>query len=281
MDGSATWAELRRLCTQHAVRRALDEKRIIRARRGLYVLPELPAARSVAARAGGVVSHLSAAVEHGLAVLVQPAEVHVTVPSSSKPPSMPGVRWHYTDVDACDVRRRTTTVLRSVLDCAATLPFAEALAVADSSLREGFVRREDLLDAAAARHGPGRRAVLRVAAAADGDAANPFESALRATILDAGVTGFVPQQAVTVQGPRGSAVVVHVDLGDPYRKIAIEADSFAHHGGRAALRDDCRRYDELVRAGWLVLRFAWEHVVLDARWVAEVVREICAARDAA
>src|SRR3954470_14163383 len=88
---------------------------------------------------------------------------------------------------------------------------------------------------------------------ADGEAANPFESALRAAVLKAGVTGFRPQQRVAL-----ATRVVHVDLGDPERRIALEADSFAHHGSRAALRDDCHRYDELVRAGWTVLRFAWK-----------------------
>jgi hypothetical protein len=254
----------------------LDEKRILRARRGLYVLPELPPARAVAAAVGGVVSHLSAAVEHGLPVLVEPARIHVTLAPSSKPPSAPQVTYHDGRLPVSDVRRLTTTVVRRVLDCAATQPFAEALAVADSALREGFVRREDLLAAAGERRGPGRRAVLRVAEAADGDAANPFESALRAAVLDAGVRGFVPQLAVTVNGPGGRSATVHVDLGDQSRRIALEADSFAHHGGREALRDDCRRYDELVRAGWLVLRFAWEHVLLDPAWVAEVVRDTCA-----
>ena len=110
----------------------------------------------------------------------------------------------------------------------------------------------------------------RVAGQAHGDAANPFESALRAAVLDAGVSGFRPQARIVLDG-----VVRFVDLGDDRRRIAIEADSFAHHGSRAALRNDCRRYDELVRAGWTVLRFAWEHVVFEPAWVGAVVRDTC------
>jgi very-short-patch-repair endonuclease len=72
---------------------------------------------------------------------------------------------------------------------------------------------------------------------------------------------------------------VRVDLGDRRRRIALEADSFEYHGTRRALRDDCRRYDELARAGWTVLRFAWEHVVGDPRWVASVVTDVCASVD--
>jgi very-short-patch-repair endonuclease len=114
-----------------------------------------------------------------------------------------------------------------------------------------------------------------VAADADGDAANPFESALRAVLLDADIAGFTPQQPV----PLLSGVRVYVDLGDRRRRIALEADSFEYHGTRRALRDDCRRYDELVRTGWTVLRFAWEHVIGDPRWVATVVTDVCTSVD--
>jgi very-short-patch-repair endonuclease len=118
--------------------------------------------------------------------------------------------------------------------------------------------------------------VRRVAREADGDAANPFESALRAAVLDAGITGFRPQQRIFI----GTTTRL-VDLGDERRRIALEADSFEHHGSRAALRNDCRRYDELVRGGWTVLRFAWEHVVFEPEWVGAVVKDTCERRDRA
>jgi very-short-patch-repair endonuclease len=73
---------------------------------------------------------------------------------------------------------------------------------------------------------------------------------------------------------------IRVDLGDGRRRIALEADSFAHHGHRSALRSDCRRYDELVRAGWAVLRFSWEDVMFHEAWVAAVVADVCVLRAA-
>ncbi len=71
--------------------------------------------------------------------------------------------------------------------------------------------------------------------------------------------------------------MVHVDLGDPERRIVIEADSFAHLRGRADLARDCRRYDELVADSWRLLRFAWEHVMFERDWVGRIVREVCLA----
>lgn len=274
-DGGASWKELRGRCTQHELRRALAKGEVVRVGRGRYALPDQNPARETASAAGGVLSHLSAAVELGLGVLRRPEVVHVTVPRSAHRDPPPGVVLHRSDLLPGERTRRSTTVLRTVLDCAATLPFDEALAVADSALNQGRIRPETLVAAAREYRGRGAGRLRRVIAHADGDADNPFESATRAALLGAGITGFTPQQAVLLV----SGSTRHVDLGDRRRRIAIEADSFEHHGTRRALRDDCRRYDELVRAGWVVLRFAWEHVVGDPGWVTAVVADVCAAAD--
>ena len=61
--------------------------------------------------------------------------------------------------------------------------------------------------------------------------------------------------------------MVRPDLVDARLKIALEADSFEHHGSRKALVLDCVRYDNLVADGWTVLRFAWEQVMYEPAWV--------------
>ena len=88
-------------------------------------------------------------------------------------------------------------------------------------------------------------------------------------MIDAGIDGFRPQ--VVIDTPGGQ---FRVDLADEQRRIVIEADSFSWHGDRAALDRDCRRYDELVRAGWTVLRFSWEQVMFDGAWLVAVVRDV-------
>ena len=271
MDGRATWAELTALCTRHALRQALDKDQIVHLGRGLYALPDLAPDREAAARAGGVLSHLSAARHLGLPVLTLPDAVHVTVPRSAHRRPVDGVLVHRSDLAPGDATRISTTPLRTTLDCAAALPFADALTVADGAAREGLVRPEELLAAGQERRGPGARAVRRVAAEANGDAANPFESALRAAVLTAGVTGFQPQLRIAIQG-----TVRFVDLGDERRRIALEADSFAHHGSRAACperlptvrRARARRLDRPAAS-------RWEDVVFEPAWVAAVVRDTC------
>ena len=151
--------------------------------------------------------------------------------------------------------------------CGRRLPFDEALAIADSALRDGFPR-QSLLDLSAAARGPGSARLRRVAALADGRAANPFESVLRALSLE--VPGLEVEPQVHIRGDLDLSA--RSDLVDRRLRVVLEADSFEWHGDRAALRRDARRYDRLVANGWLVLRFAWEDVMHDQDWVRAVMR---------
>ncbi len=272
--GTATWARLRRELPRRAIETAVDGARLVRVTRGVYALPTAAPGLLAAIRLGGVASHESAASLWSLEALAAREVVHVTVPRRRRvEPVLPPVRLHWADLDESERRGLVTSPERTVVDCARTLPFAEALAITDSALRRGLVEPVLLARAVAVCRSPGVGAARRVVAAGDPRAANPFESGLRAITLEAGLPDFQPQVPVRTEGLRGV-----VDLGDPLRRIALEADSFEWHGGRAALDRDCRRYDELVRAGWLVLRFSWEQVMFDRSWVADVVRDAVALR---
>ncbi len=273
--GTATWARLRAELPRRGIERAVRAGLVTRVARGTFVLPgatELAAALAV----GGVVSHESAAALWSLETLAEPSTVHVTVPAAGHAPRRRGVRVHWADLRPDEVDGRVTGPLRTVLDCARTLPFADALAVADSALRRGVVTPGELVSGADDLRGWGVVHARRVAVAADGQAANPFESCLRAVVLEAGVRGFVPQLPVLVEGRQA-----YLDLADRNRRIALEADSFAFHGARSALDRDCRRYDELVRSGWLVLKFSWEQVMFDRAWVGQVLHDTVALRPSA
>jgi very-short-patch-repair endonuclease len=266
--GTITYRELRAHGSRRAIEQAVAEGALVRVARGRYTLPATPSALSRAHALNGVVSHESAAQLWFLETLHPPGIQHVTVRAGSDVRGPRGTRLHWTDLEEHERSGLVTTPLRTVIDCARTLPFADGLAVADSALRRREVSRSDLVAAARAVRGRGSVAARRVAGLADGRAANPFESALRATVLDLGLHGFTPQAPFRTPRLRG-----FVDLGDQERKVALEADSFAFHGARDALDRDCRRYDELVRSGWVVLRFSWEQVMYDAGWVASTVEE--------
>nr|WP_238355187.1 DUF559 domain-containing protein [Kribbella sandramycini] len=262
---------MRSVVSARSIRGALADGRIRRIAKGVYALPPLPDPLAAARAQGGVVSHLSAALLHGFAILDRPDRPHITIPRIRHRHLSPiPCELHWADDVPSD--GWCTTKLRTVLDCARTLPFDAGLTVADSALRLGAVDRSQLLVAAAGLSGPGCRAARRVAAAADGRAESPLESVLRAILIEAGIDGFEPQVVVRDESFSG-----RIDLGHPGLRIALEADGFEFHGTRSALTRDCRRHVALTIRGWRLLRFSWEDVMFDRGWVVSAVRSASAA----
>ncbi|MBE7325656.1 hypothetical protein IEQ44_13470 [Nocardioides sp. Y6] len=254
LGGIATYQEILGPCTRKQLRHAVAQGQVIHARRDRYALVDTEATRLTAARAGGVLSHLSAAAWWGWKVKHPPLRTTVTIgPHGHRPGGEVDVRW--SQLADAEVHRHVSRPVRTVLDCARALPFDEALAVADSALRSGLVAPHELQVAAATLPRTGRTRALRVVEAADARAANPFESVVRAVALD------VPGLRVEPQGKVPG--VGRVDLLDESLGLAVEADSFEHHGTLAGLRRDVRRYTELTRRGLTVIRFLWEEAMFD------------------
>jgi len=230
--------------------------------RGRYALPNVEGAIVAAHRLGGVLCRESAALHHGWAVKTVPAEPHVSVPRGRRftTEQTTGVRLHRDDLHADDVVGIATSKEFTLTQCLRTLPWDAALTVADSVLRAGEFSL--LSRVAASARGPGSPQVRRAASQARAQAANPFESVLRAIALEVDGLSVRPQIAIRRVRP---------DLVDEDLRIVLEADSFAWHGNRAALRRDARRYNLLVVDGWLVLRFAWEDVMFEQDYVRSVL----------
>jgi very-short-patch-repair endonuclease len=270
LGGVAGFRELEQLVSRHEITKACRDGQILRLRRNVYTTPALDEARAAAAQVNGVVSHLSAAIAHGWKVKVPPRQPMVTVRRNAHPKDTTGIELTYADWTADDVVNGTTGRVRTVIDCARALPFDQALAVADSALRSGKVTREQLEKAAQASPRTGRSRVLRVVREASPRAANPFESVLRAIALD------VPGLVVVPQGEVG--LVGHADLIDERLRIAIEADSYEFHSLPEAFRYDVRRYTDMVRLGWVVVRFVWEDVMQKPEYVRGVLADVVAWR---
>jgi very-short-patch-repair endonuclease len=268
LGGVSTWRELRIVHPARLVRRAATAGTVVRATRGRYVLPSAAEHLALAQSRSAVLSHLSAAVHHGWKVKTVPDTAWITVPRNRKlrGPQRDGVTAHWSTLLRADHREGVTTPLRTVIDCARALPFDEALAVADSALRCRDVSRDELSEAARSSAGPGVRQIRRVAAHADGRAANPFESVLRALCLEEGFH-LTPQLEVSASG-----LFAVVDLGSEELRLAVEADGFEHHGTRQGLRKDCRRHTEMAVFDWSSLRFAFEDVMFEQPWVRWALR---------
>lgn len=270
LGGIGDRVALVRLCSRRAVEAAVADGSLVRLGRSRYALPAADEARVAAARVNGVVSHLSAALTHGWKVKAPPGQPHVTVRRTQGRvcSDTAVVRWG--EISPAELAAGVTTPLRTVVECARALSFDEALAVADSALRSGKVRRAELLVAARAAPRTGRSSAIRVAEAASAKAANPFESVLRAIALE--VPGLTPVPQGEVAG------IGHADLVDKTLRIAVEADSFEFHAEPEAFRYDVRRYTAMVRQGWLVVRFVWEDVMHRPEYVAAALADVVGQR---
>jgi very-short-patch-repair endonuclease len=271
--GWATSGELVRATSRRALAAAVRCGDVTRLTRGIYGIPGLAADLAAAIAHDGVISHTSAAAGWRLPLLVSPPKPHITLPMNRNARSGPPAVLHWGAVASADRSRRRTSLLRTVLDCARILPFGEALAVADAALARGRMTPEELQAAAIALRGPGRPNAVQVAAAASGCSESFLESMLRSLLVSAGIDGFEPQVLVDLGGLR-----VRVDLGHRWARVALEAEGYEFHGSAGDFAADCRRYDDLVAAGWLVLRFTYQQVLGDPEWVVATIRSAVAQR---
>ncbi|MCY7397201.1 MAG: hypothetical protein LH468_13820 [Nocardioides sp.] len=271
LGGVARYGTLVRLVERIELEAAVVSGSVMRDGRGIYSLPNTDVAVRVAARLGGVVSMTSAAISHGWGVRTVPDKPHVTVGrgrSLGNRTKLAHVHW--TDLEDHEVENGVTTHKVTLRQCLRALPEDEALAVADSALRESGCHQL-LLQVADEARGPGSPRMRRLADAASELAANPFESITRSICHS--VPGLQVKPQVTV---RDGAFSARADLVDQRLRIVCEADSFAWHGSRTALASDCRRYNRMVVGGWLVLRFSYEDVMFHPDEVREVLAGVVA-----
>lgn len=86
-------------------------------------------------------------------------------------------------------------------------------------------------------------------------------------LKSAELVGWIANYRVTVGARHYELDVVFPDL-----RIALEVDGYAYHSSRDQFVQDKRRQNDLITAGWLVLRFSWrdlteqpERVIADVR----------------
>jgi very-short-patch-repair endonuclease len=276
LGGVASRGVLIRATSRKEFRRSVDAGEIVRDAHGRYALPVADEALRAANRLSGVVSHRSAALHWGWEIKTVPNQPDVTVRRKRHlaKGQADGVELHWADLRPDDVTGMATSIERTLVDCMRSLPFDEALAIADSALRHRDITKARLVELADALSGPGARQARRVAREATRLAANPFESVLRAIGLIVQGLHLTPQVVIADHEGRGRA-----DLVDRERRLVVEAESHSFHSRRGALRRDCRRYTKLVLLDWRVLRFAWEDVMFHQDYVRECLEAAVGSAD--
>jgi hypothetical protein len=235
MDQGYNWVDLRRL------QRDGD---LVRVRRGAYTLGDktgefveerhrrLILATAPQVQDGAIFSHGSAAVLHGLPVWSGAvARVHVTRNRRGKGIKRAVVHVHGAPLQPSEIvlidNLPVTSLARTVLDVARTLPSTQAVAAGDRALALGLAREE--LDAGllAMERWPGIRAARRVVEFLDGRSESAGESMSRVRLMEEGLPRPEPQQETF--GPDGR-LVARVDFGWKEHKTVGEFDGKIKYG---------------------------------------------------
>ncbi len=221
--------------------------------------------RSVGTGSRSVGSHGSAARVYGLG-LVGPGPTPLT--EITRAPGGrgsrtggPGVRVHAAALPADHVVSYRgvllTSVPRTVIDLARTLPFAEGVAVADSALHAGLTSKSAL--AAVIADCPRWRGLQRardVTAFSDARSESVLESLSRAVFHQAGL----PPPDLQVWVGDDEEVIGRVDfLWRRYRTIG-EADGALKYQNPARARAQLERDARLRAAGYEVVHFTWPEI---------------------
>jgi hypothetical protein len=214
-----------------------------------------------------VVSHGSAAVLHGLPTWTEAtARVHVTRNRHGGARRRALVEVHGAPLDAADLTLidglTVTSLNRTVLDLARTLPWEQAVAAGDRALGLGLTRGELTTGLQRMRGWPGTRSARRAVAFLDGRSESAGESVSRVRIHEAGLPAPVPQLKIFDSSGR---FVARVDFGWEEERTIGEFDGKAKYSEllkpgqtpRDAMLAEKRREDLLRDLGWQVVRWTW------------------------
>lgn len=260
-------------CPPAEVRRRLRQGDWVPLRTGVYAPgqllggPRRPVATAVAGWLAlgrrGAVSHGSAALLHRLALLREPEVADLTFPPGTlSPHAYSRLATHTAGLPAGHLTTcgdvPVTTVARTVVDLARSLPAVAAVVTADDALRQRLVRRADLQRVVAECPAwPGIRAAADLVAFADGRSESPVESVCRLLFARHDLPAPVPQGLVVDQRDGWWA---RVDFLWPALGTVVEVDPHAELADAAQLQRQRARQERLEDLGYAVVRVTWSQL---------------------
>jgi hypothetical protein len=225
--------------------------------------------------AGAVISHASAAVLHGLPVWGAAVErVHVTRSRSYGAKRRHLVEVHCAPLTETDLTVHdgvlVTSVQRTVIDLARSLPFEQAVAAGDHALRLGATAAELEACIAGMPRWPHVRQARRVLAFLDIRSESVGESVSRVRIRDDGLPD--PELQREIRNGVG-VLVARVDFCWDEQQTIGEFDGRVKYGrllppGQAiedAIYAEKIREDALRDQGWRVVRWTWADLYAPGR----------------
>ena len=228
-------------------------------------------------RTNSPLSFASAAAWWGMPVLSD-GLVHITRWDRRRLTWPPGVRVHRVALAPSAVVEHmgmdVTTRVETILDCMGYLPIGPARTLADRALQQRWLAVEDAARRLETQPGRwGNRQIRRLLTQIGDGAAAESERRLHRILRQAGITGWVPNLAVTaINGQR-----FEIDVAFPAAMLAIEVDGYAYHSDDARFQGDRTRQNALIASGWRVLRFTWADLERRPRVVIRQIQTLLAA----
>ncbi|HVT70079.1 MAG TPA: DUF559 domain-containing protein [Trebonia sp.] len=244
----------------------------------LHVLRVLAARATVGRHA--VASYHSAALLHRLHLLKSlPGTVTLTLPpdrpwNRARPAD---VVFHSAELPAGHLTKLynlpVTTAARTVVDLARTLPFTDAVVVADSALHQDKTTKAELSEIlGTCSRWPGVKQARRVVEFADERAESPLESAARVVFDSCGLDP--PELQAGIFTPNGA---FRVDFLWPAHRVIAEADGLMKYNNRRDYIKQLERDRHLQDAGYKVVHFTWKELFDTAHVVIGRIRRALAA----
>ncbi len=213
---------------------------------------------------GYVLSHVSAAFWVGAPVLRKPERVWVSSPSkNSYTTERMKVRGNRKEICQQSIVWNglpVTDHLQTVLDCARTVPFEEALCIADFMLHRGLCTFDELSSGLVNMTGRGARNARLLAERMSSLAESPAETLARNQIIQWGFDSPREQAEVWVNGQ-----LYRPDFMWENQRVILEVDGEIKYSGSYGdpidvIQAEHRRQRELEQAGYTVLRVRWRDI---------------------
>ena len=228
---------------------------------------------------GSVVSHEAAAVLHRMEGFS--GEPVVVTRSHGGWSRLDGVTVH--QIDDCRPHHRTrrqglpvTTPVRTVLDLATVVGRARLEIAVEEELARGRVSVAGLAALLEEVARPGKPGVTRLQNVLDRQVGNRPSVTRLEWLMDRVLESLAGIRVVReIPLPSRGECDGRVDFALPEFRIVIEVDGRRWHERRRDMIRDRDRDNAAASAGWLTLRFMWEHVVEDPDGVARTIRSVC------
>ena len=212
---------------------------------------------------GSAISHLAGAVMWHVPPF-ETGDAELTVPRA-RSRAGPGI-VHRNRLDPVDMTAigpiPVTTPARTLIDVASVSSRDATEEALDDALRRGLVtlprmrRRLTGIGGNGGRRGVALMRSLLDARQGDGVPESVLETKVLRVIKRAGL----PRPALQHRIRAGNRPVAIVDFAYPKQRLAIEADGYRWHSGRARWQSDLTRRNRITALGWHVIHVTWDDV---------------------